>query len=160
MRPLTVALEIRNAEVFGWVGDWLAHQRYGEACRRLSVDLLRLHDISDRDPRPTLVFAPGRGTQLFIHGRRWFWLERGVEPAESGPIPKQREYYAMRAWAAIRAFCAGSSPRPLLFTRCGGVAGPISGRPTATVAGHGPKWHRRGRWFRHGPRSALMTQQY
>lgn len=98
LRTLTVSVEVRDEQVFVWLGDWLQTLRYGTRCRRLSIDVEHLPPTEGGGiVRTRLIFAPGRGSHVFRHAGRWFWLDRDREEVTGpgGPLP--RELYRLRA---------------------------------------------------------------
>jgi mitochondrial chaperone BCS1 len=96
VRRFTVSLEVRDTDIFGWIGDWLGRQQYGSNCRRISVELLHIPVEGRGYDRFALYFAPGRGLHVFRYCGRWFWLERGVERDVGNSFRPPREYYVLR----------------------------------------------------------------
>lgn len=99
LRRFTVTMEIRDEDVFAWLGDWLAQQQYGLTCRRVSVQLL--HVAMSGVPRSTsvLVFAPGRGMHVFRREGRWYLLERRLDrEAGAGVALQPREHYVLHTY--------------------------------------------------------------
>jgi mitochondrial chaperone BCS1 len=98
IRRFTVSLEIRDQDIFGWLSDWLAQQRFADGCRRLSVDLLHVTGDDHGEPRTVLVFAPGRGVHIVRHAGHWLWVERSLDGATpGGPGRRPIEVYTLRA---------------------------------------------------------------
>lgn len=100
VRRFTVSLEVRNREVFGWIGDWLASAVDSTNYRRLSVELLQVSRDGDAEPQDILVFAPGLGRHVVRHRGRWLVVEREREEQAAGGAPRPLETYTIRAAGA------------------------------------------------------------
>lgn len=93
----TVTVEIRDEQVFALFAEWLAAERYGKECRRMSVELERNVETNPGERSvPRLIFSPGRGLHLFRHGGKLCWLERLKEDSTKEMFP--REYMQLRMW--------------------------------------------------------------
>lgn len=97
MSRFTVSIEVRDDDVFVWLGDWMQSMRYGERCRRLSVDVERIR--TGARTRVRLVFAPGRGSHFFVYGGRWFWLNRRKEKSLSQDGAAPKDVYVLRSFS-------------------------------------------------------------
>lgn len=96
-RRTTVSAQVRDEQVFVWLGDWIQGLDYGTRCRRLSVDVEHLPPTQRRaQVRIRLVFAPGRGSHVFRYAGRWFWLERSREEVAGPGGVSHREFYHLR----------------------------------------------------------------
>lgn len=110
-----ISIDIRDNEVFRWIGEWLEYQNYGERCQLLAVGSYDGHDGRTHKPltlegdneqslEDTIVFAPGQGSHYFKYKGRWVWLQRVKE--EIGKLGV-REYYSLTTYGRDPTFLKG-----------------------------------------------------
>jgi chaperone BCS1 len=92
-RRFVAEIEVREGDMVGWLGLWLAHTEYGLSCRRIGVQL-RWNENGGMEP--VAYFEPGVGPHLFRHRGVLVYVDRRRTDEKPGVV--------VREWFIVRSF--------------------------------------------------------